>query len=350
MHKRDLPWRTPPCNPYKVWVSEMMLQQTTVTTVIPYFHRFIEQFPCVQDLAAASLEDVFFLWQGLGYYRRAVHLHKAALALAEHGFPQTQQQWMALPGIGPYTSAAIMAIAFDQPAVAIDGNIERVMSRYHGHGEPEWLKKVAQSARECLPAQRYGDYTQALMDLGSQICRPKTPLCDACPLQEGCYAFKHGEIHRFPPVKKRIKNKRYGHVYVLYREEGEDLLIALTKESPNSLLKELWGFPTTLWQSEATDSPPEKWGSHGKVRHVFTHFDLELAVWVGKYIPFEPDEKQTTMRVSDLSVRMENLCWVSVSDLHTYALSRLMRKVQTVFTQAFVPPDVHGPCDQSLTF
>jgi A/G-specific adenine glycosylase len=323
-----------------VWVSEIMLQQTTVTTVIPYFHRFIERFSCVQDLAAASLEEVFFLWQGLGYYRRAAHLHKAALALAEHGFPQTQQQWMSLPGIGPYTSAAIMAIAFDQPAVAIDGNIERVMSRYHGHGDQEWLKKVAQSARECLPAHRYGDYTQALMDLGSQICRPKTPLCDSCPLQEGCYACQHREIERFPPVKKRIKNKRYGHVYVLYKEEEGNLLIALTKESPNSLLKELWGFPTTLWQSEATAPPLGKWIAQGKVRHVFTHFDLELSVWVGKSVPFESDEQENRRRASDLSVRIEKLCWVSVSDLHTYALSRLMRKVQTVFTQAFVRQEV----------
>lgn len=307
-HQRTLPWRTCPPDPYKVWISEIMLQQTTVTTVIPYFEKFMEKFPCVQSLAAASLDDVFMIWQGLGYYRRATFLHQCAQHIARKGFPHSQQDWLQLPGIGPYTSAAITVIALNQPAVAIDGNIYRIFSRHQGLDGPAWKKQAHEKASEFLPITRWGDYTQGLMDIGALVCRPQTPQCSSCPLNEDCYAVQHNHKN-LPPKEVKERPLKYGIVFILTNSDGK---VFITQQAPHGLLKGLWGFPTTAWESIPQDMLSPEWQVNGYVHHIFTHFHLRLCVIQGS---------------SKLAETYEGI-WIAPHDLPTYPLSRLMRKVQ----------------------
>lgn len=285
---RDLPWRVrgglP--DPYRVWLSEIMLQQTTVAAVIPYFARFLERWPTVEALAAAPREDVLGAWAGLGYYSRARNLHAAAQLLAAEGPPQTEAGWRALPGVGPYTAAAIAAIVFNQPANVVDGNVERVMARLYALETPLPEAKAALRALagELVAADRAGDWAQALMDLGATVCTPKAPKCGVCPWREACAGLAGGAPESYPRrAPKRERPRRFG---VAYRIERNGALW-LVRRPDKGLLGGMAGLPTTAWRSkrwtraEALKHAPGEgdWTKTGAVEHVFTHFALRLDVY-----------------------------------------------------------------------
>ena len=299
-NKRDLPWRLPAPNPYATWLSEIMLQHTTVATVIPYFQAFTQKWPTVADLAAASLDEVLTQWQGLGYYSRARNLHKCAQVLAQH-FPSTEVELRKLPGIGPYTAAAIASIAFGHKAAAVDGNVVRVMSRYFAIATPNPTQEVTDALLPLIPEDQCGDFTQSLMELGALICRPKTPLCLTCPLQGDCQAYLLGRAEAFPfKVAKQKIPTRYTTAFIVRREDGS---ILLRKRPPSGLLGGMMEVPMTPWE----DIPSANHQSH--VRHTFTHFHLEVDV-------------QTCLDED----AFEGV-WVHPRDLHTYALPTLIKKV-----------------------
>ncbi|MFZ0097424.1 MAG: A/G-specific adenine glycosylase [Gemmobacter sp.] len=289
-HHRDLPWRVAPAaraagttpDPYRVWLSEVMLQQTTVAAVTGYFHRFTARWPYVTALSEAEDADVMAEWAGLGYYARARNLLRCARAIAaEHGgvFPQTETELRALPGIGPYTAAAVAAIAFDQPAVVVDGNVERVVSRLFRIETPLPRAKpeIGQRAAEMTPALRPGDHAQAMMDLGATICTPRNPACAICPLREACAAQAMGDATSFPRKAPRVaKPERQGTLWLVQRPDGA---ILLEERPAKGLLGGMSGFPTSGW--DGTDLPPPlaaEWKTLGEVRHTFTHFQLTLTV------------------------------------------------------------------------
>jgi A/G-specific adenine glycosylase len=294
-HGRSPPWRHRPgargkADPYHIWISEIMLQQTTVVAVIPYFARFIAAFPTVQALAAADQGEVLKLWAGLGYYSRARNLHAAAKVLVEDKtYPQDEAGWRALPGIGAYTAAAISAIAFDQPANVVDGNVERVMARLHALATPLPSAKpeLKRLAAALAGPERPGDYAQALMDLGATVCTPRNPKCGACPWAGWCAARAQGAVEHFPvKAPKPAKPKRHG-VAFAFLHAGHILLV---RRPPKGLLAAMPGLPTTPWReapwtaAEARAHAPAKarWAKAGVVRHVFTHFELELEVWAAE--------------------------------------------------------------------
>ena len=312
INKRSLPWRVDFSNPYCVWISEIMLQQTQVNTVIPYYLRFIKAFPTVKNLAHAPLEKMLCLWQGLGYYMRARNLHKSAELIDQNGFPQNEIGWRELPGIGPYTAAVICAIAYDQQCIAVDGNIERILSRYGGIKDREWKKEIKKLAELLLSHDHIGDYTQALMDLGALICRPKQPLCEKCPLNNACMAFIHKDILSFSPLKpKRALNKKYGNVFWITRADGKVLVHYNTQDS---LLKNLYHFPISSFESTFVPMTfLDEWKHIGEISHIFTHFSLQLKIWIGKWEPY---------------CSLEEGYWIAPEKLQQYAFSRLMRKVE----------------------
>jgi A/G-specific adenine glycosylase len=287
---RDLPWRIRggAGDPYRVWLSEVMLQQTTVAAVGPYFAKFLQLFPSVADLAAAPRDQVLAAWAGLGYYSRARNLHAAAQILAAQGFPQDESSWRALPGVGPYTAAALTAIALQQPANAVDGNIERVMARLHAvetplPGAKPALKALAETY---VTPQRPGDWVQALMDLGATICTPKAPKCLLCPLQDSCVAFKTGAPESYPRKgTKAERPRRYG---VVFRLENDKGALWLVRRPDKGLLGGMAALPTTPWTEApindvAAHAPIEaQWEDVGAIEHVFTHFALTLQVWRAK--------------------------------------------------------------------
>ena len=273
-------------DPYAVWLSEVMLQQTTVPHATPYWLEFLRRWPAVSDLAAAPNEEVMAAWAGLGYYARARNLLAGARAVAgEHGgiFPDTEAGLRALPGVGPYTAAAVAAIAFDRRATVVDGNVERVVSRLFAvetplpKAKPE-LTRLAQGLTD--PA-RPGDWAQAMMDLGALICRPKAPLCERCPVAIWCEARAQGRQESFPrKAPKAVRPRRYGAAYVLTR--GEE--VALIRRPPKGLLGGMLGLPTTDWSGErpgplAGAPAAADWKRAGEIEHVFTHFALTLEVW-----------------------------------------------------------------------
>ena len=283
-NQRTFPWRISPNDyetvpsPYRTWISEMMLQQTGASTVVPYFHRFIQTFPTLNHLAQASIDQVLVLWQGLGYYRRAHHLHRAAKIMAHQGIPQSYDGWLALPGIGPYTAATITAIAQNQRAVAVDGNIRRVFSRYFGMDGPDWIKNVWKKAEEQLADTRWGDYTQALMDLGAGVCKTKNPACVQCPLVDQCHAFSTGTPTKWPTkIVKSQKKKQFGHVYVMFDDQKEYVFMHATPAG--GLLGGLWRFPGSSWELEPSPDPTG-YDFSGTLVHLFTHITLHLKVWV----------------------------------------------------------------------
>jgi A/G-specific adenine glycosylase len=319
-----MPWRAPKGrkpNPYHVWLSEIMLQQTTVVTVGPYFMKFIDRWPTVTDLAKAQLDDVLAAWAGLGYYARARNLHKCAQAVAaDYGgrFPATEAELLELPGIGPYTAAAISSIAFDNQAVAVDGNVERVVSRFFAIEEPlpgakETLR--AHAAKLAAGNAHPGDFTQAFMELGATVCTPRKPKCGACPWQKSCMAFAKGIAEELPrKALKKKKPTRYGRVFWIRKKSGE---ILIEKRAGKGLYEGMYQLPTTDWGTErkarahAYDKrlPLKPLGE--TVRHSFTHFDLVLEIWQaqpGK--AFKPGG-----------------IFVSAADMEAYALPSLMRKV-----------------------
>jgi A/G-specific adenine glycosylase len=326
-HARVLPWRVPPGaaetgDPYRIWLSEIMLQQTTVVTVKAYFERFTARWPTVSDLAAAADAEVMGEWAGLGYYARARNLLKCARAVvADHGgrFPETEAELLTLPGIGPYTAAAVAAIAFDQPAPVMDGNIERVMARLFAVAAPLPGAKPALKAHatRLTPARRPGDHAQALMDLGATICTPRSPACGICPLMAACAARAQGIAADLPRrAPKKVKPTRFGYVYVARRADGA-LLLETRPET--GLLGGMLAFPTSEWSDAPSDAPPFEadWRDSGvEVRHTFTHFHLRLTLRQtqapmdsvphrGEFVPkalFKPSSLPTLMRKAyDLS-------------------------------------------------
>ena len=306
-HARVMPWRTGPAarragerpDPYRVWLSEVMLQQTTVAAVRDYFARFTALWPTVADLAAAEDGDVMAEWAGLGYYARARNLLKCARAVArDHGgvFPDTRAALLTLPGIGPYTASAIAAIAFDRAETVVDGNVERVMARLHDvHTPLPAAKKPLTALAEALtPQDRPGDYAQAVMDLGATICTPRSPACGICPWRDPCAARLAGTAADLPrKTPKKAKPVRHGIVYVGRTPSGGWLL---ERRPESGLLGGTLGWPGTAWLDIATPLPeasppvPAQWRQvPAEALHTFTHFHLRLAVMVAEV----PDARDT---------------------------------------------------------
>ena len=291
---RDLPWRIGPkahaagrrADPYRVWLSEVMLQQTTVPHATPYFLKFTARWPTVNDLAAEDDGEVMGAWAGLGYYARARNLLACARAVArDHDgvFPDTEAGLRALPGLGPYTAAAVAAIAFDEPANVVDGNVERVMARLFAVETPlpDAKPELKSLAGDLVRPDRPGDWAQGLMDLGATVCRPKAPLCDRCPLAGHCAALAAGAPETYPRrTAKADRPHRYGVAYVLTR--GDE--VALVRRPPTGLLGGMLALPTSDWRSapfgdaEALAAAPAEapWRGVGEVEHGFTHFTLTL--------------------------------------------------------------------------
>ncbi len=291
-HARSLPWRAPPrsktrMDPYFVWMSEIMLQQTTVAAVKEYFHKFTQTWQTVYALAAAEDADVMAAWAGLGYYARARNLLKCARVLvAEYGgvFPSDRTVLQSLPGIGPYTSAAISAIAFDAPETVVDGNVERVMARLRAIEKPLPPAKpdLVAAAEALTPQLRAGDYAQAVMDLGATICTPKSPACGICPWQQPCAARARGIQAELPrKLPKSVKPTRLGTIYIARRIDGAFLLETRPEKG---LLGGMLGWPGSEWALQtATAVPPVNANWHDldlEVRHSFTHFHLRLNVLI----------------------------------------------------------------------
>jgi A/G-specific adenine glycosylase len=276
-HARALPWRGPPGSappePYLVWLSEVMLQQTTVATVRPRFRRFIERWPTIEALAAAPDEEVLSEWAGLGYYARARNLIACAREVAARGgFPRTEAELRKLPGLGAYTAAAIAAIAFGERAIVIDTNVARVVARYHGIERPlaEAHVEIRKLADAMTPASRPGDFAQAMMDLGATICRPKSPACAACPLAAGCRALESGCPEAFPaPKVKRERPHRHGLAWWIERDGA----VWLVRRPAKGMLGGMAALPGPEW----TDEPHAK-PALASVTHGFTHFTLDLNV------------------------------------------------------------------------
>jgi len=294
--RRNLPWRAPPGNrsdPYHVMVSEVMLQQTTVATVRARYAPFLARFPDLATLAAAPLDDVLHAWQGLGYYRRARGLHAAAqAAVARHGgsLPADVDALVQLPGIGPYTAAAIAAIAFEQPVLAVDANVERVLARLFAIETPlpGARGELRRLAGTLAPRTRAGDSVQALMELGALVCRPRTPACLACPLRRHCAAYRRGLAAELPRKSPRAeRDRRFATAFHLTRDDGA---VLFRRRPAEGLLAGLVELPSTKWTSEASSNElaeaaaPARvaWRrAPGRVRHVFTHLALEVDVWLG---------------------------------------------------------------------
>jgi A/G-specific adenine glycosylase len=335
-HRRVLPWRPPAGQrpvPYAVWLSEIMLQQTTVKAVGPYFEKFLTRWPDVAALGRASLDDVLRMWAGLGYYSRARNLHACAVAvLREHNgvFPDTEEGLRTLPGIGPYTAAAIAAIAFGRRTMPVDGNIERVVSRLFAIEEPlpqakplvrQFAETLLGEARAGDEKSRAGDSAQALMDLGASICTPKRPACSLCALFEACAARLRGDQESFPrKAAKKTGELRRGAAFVVTR--GGELLVRSRPEK--GLLGGMTEVPGSDWRAAQDDedalkqtprlSGVKRWHRKaGVVTHVFTHFPLELVVY--------------TAHVPARARAPKGMRWVPIATLAGEALPNVMRKV-----------------------
>jgi len=327
-HRRRLPWRPPAgerADPYRVWLSEIMLQQTGVKTVGPYFAKFLARWPDVAALGRASQDDVLRMWAGLGYYSRARNLHACAVAvLRDHGgvFPDTEQGLRQLPGIGPYTAAAIGAIAFDVRTMPVDGNIERVVSRLYAVEEPlpQAKPRIQELATTLLGESRAGDSAQALMDLGSSICTPKKPACALCPLNEDCAARLRGDQETFPrKAPKKAGTLRRGAAFIVTR--GDELLVRTRAEK--GLLGGMTEVPGSEWLAGQDDKAAlqqapalkgvARWHRKaGVVTHVFTHFPLELVIY--------------TAKLAARSRAPDGMRWVPIATLAGEALPNVMRK------------------------
>jgi A/G-specific adenine glycosylase len=325
-HRRSLPWRAKAgetADPYHVWLSEIMLQQTTVAAVKSYYEDFLQRWPNVENLAKAPLNDVLAAWAGLGYYARARNLHKCAAIVTErHGgrFPDTEEALRDLPGIGRYTAGAIAAIAFDRPATIVDGNVERVVSRLYRIQTPlpKAKPEIWELAEALTPRERAGDYAQAIMDLGATICTPQKPACSLCPWRGDCGAFAAGDQDTYPrKTPKAERPQRYGAAFWILNDRGE---VALRRRPPSGLLGGMLEPPGTDWSDTALPEAAAlrkaplaadwRW-CDGLVRHVFTHFalDLKVAVTIVRGRPLQDAE------------------WVPIDQLGSVALPSVMVKV-----------------------
>jgi len=323
---RVLPWRSPPgvqADPYHVWLSEIMLQQTTVVAVAPYFRAFIERWPTVKDLGAAPLDDILVAWAGLGYYARARNLHKCAQLVSEWRdgvFPEDEEGLRSLPGIGDYTAAAIAAIAHGHSAVVMDGNIERVIARMFAVTDPlpGSKPKLKALAASLTPPLRAGDYAQALMDLGATVCTPRQPACVLCPWRDACEGCRLGIAEGLPAkLAKPERPTRRGVAFWTLRKDGA---VLLRRRPEKGLLGSMMEIPSTAWRDEpwdlaeaASEAPVKaEWRAlPGLVLHGFTHFHLELTVLIGR------------ARTPELARGL----WCALDGLDGQALPTVMRKV-----------------------
>ncbi len=331
--RRDLPWRYKPGaepDPYRVWLSEIMLQQTTVKAVIPYFEKFLMRWPTVSDLAAADENSVLEEWAGLGYYSRARNLHACAVQIANEcggQFPAEETELRKLPGIGPYTSAAIAAIAFGKTATPVDGNVERVVSRLFAVEQPmpQSKPRLRELASRLTPKERAGDFAQAMMDLGATVCTPKRPSCLMCPLHSQCDAHALGLAAKLPAkMPKPNRPVRYGFAFVALSETGQ---LLLRRRPEKGLLARMMEVPSTEWRdalpaaSEVLRTAPvrsEWWSVPGTVVHTFTHFRLEMQV----YRTIVPRDAALTFWAD-----AGRCSWVSRHELKQQALPSVMRKI-----------------------
>jgi len=328
--RRDLPWRDAPCgarDPYRVWLAEIMLQQTTCAAVIPYFNHFTAMWPDVKALASADTDDVMRAWAGLGYYARARNLVKCAQAVADERqgvFPSHEQDLLTLPGIGPYTAAAITAIAHQGPAAPVDGNVIRVLTRLYAIEDvmPAHKGVVGEYSAKMLPQGRSGDFAEALMDLGATVCKPKNPNCAACPWISDCQAHAQGRATAYPvKAPKKEKPTRKGWAFWIERADGH---VLLERRPDKGLLGGMTGFPTTHWQTDAIEAEQAvasqsfegPWRVLDEtVLHTFTHFHLQLGV-----IKVSVDAMPT------------NGLWCRPHDIDNQALPSVMKKVSALFS------------------
>jgi A/G-specific adenine glycosylase len=325
---RKLPWRAEPGNrmdPYQVWLSEIMLQQTTVVTVIPYYQKFLKLWPTVHDLAEAYQDDVLREWAGLGYYARARRLHQCAQAIVNDyngKFPITIDGLLSLPGVGPYTAAAVASIALGVRVVPVDGNIERVVARLNVLTDPvvKIKSKVKSLARDMLnaaPDVDAGDFAQAMMDLGATVCTPRKPVCPLCPIRQDCLARKGGTPEQYPVmIKAAEKPTRYGNVYLVRNKSG---LYQVERRPETGLLAGMMGLPTTEWGDVPVLKHPQmlkanNYKEKGEVRHSFTHFNLILRVFTCAIKPADQPSK----------------FWYSLGDLSKVGLPKVFAKALNV--------------------
>ena len=324
-HRRTLPWRARPgesADPYRVWLSEILLQQTTVQAVIPYFERFTALWPRVEDMAAAPLEDVMRAFAGLGYYSRARNMHTCAKAVAQRGgaFPENEAALRALPGVGAYTAAAVAAIAFNRPASPVDGNIARIVTRLHAIEAPiaKASREIAAAAAALTPRDRPGDFAQALMDIGATICTPRNPDCPACPMHFACAASATGDPQAYPRKSARkARPSRRGAAFLAQTSDGA---ILLRTRPPEGLLGSTVELPGTPWSADFVADEamkaapfPAPWRlAPGIVEQAFTHFLLQLDVYV--------------VRLPENPPALDGCYWVDRDELKRVAFSSVMRK------------------------
>ncbi|MGN0919768.1 MAG: A/G-specific adenine glycosylase [Alphaproteobacteria bacterium] len=305
---REMPWRVKGgAHPdaYAVWISEIMLQQTTVATVMDYFVRWMGRFPDVQTLAKADLQEVLLMWQGLGYYTRARKIHECARVLMEkYGgkIPNTREELLKLPGIGPYTASSICCFAFNQSETVVDGNVIRVIARLYGITQEITAPDIYPLAQKLTSQTQGADYASAIMDLGATVCTPTNPKCDLCPWKKACVACQKALQEQIPQIKKLAKKEKFGRLYLIQNARGEYLI---QKRAGKGLLAGLWEFP---WE-EVDQLSPEK---HPRVVHVFTHFKLTLEL-----VPALENKAADFVAGT----------WVKPSDFKNYPFPTLMQKV-----------------------
>ena len=323
-NRRELPWRARPgeaADPYRVWLSEILLQQTTAAGAAPYFLDFTRRWPDVRALAAAPMEEIMSAFAGLGYYSRARNLHACAKAVADAGgvFPSDEVELRALPGVGPYTAAAVAAIGFGRPAAPVDGNIARILSRLFAHQTPIPANRAAidEAARALTPMGRPGDYAQALMDIGATICRPRNPDCARCPLRGVCLAVRAGQPERYPSrPEKRPRPEKVGAAFYAVRPNGAFLA---RRRPPKGLLGSTMELPGGTWQVGDIDGVDEEQAPFAaawvrlpeEIEHVFTHFSLRLALFGAEAYFTEPPAGHV---------------WIAPNEIGEAGFSGLMRK------------------------
>lgn len=313
-NQRSFPWRATPPNPYFVYVSEIMLQQTTTTTVINYFNRFIKKFPTIQALAQADLDTILVLWQGLGYYNRAKNLHKTAQIIVKEyngKIPSNKNELLQLPGIGDYTASAICAIAFNQNELPIDGNIKRIMSRFYGIQSED---KKTMKAKFLDFHNQAGDFCQGLMDFANIICKPQNPLCTQCPINKGC--LKNFSL----PIENKLKRKTlFTKAYIILSNDS----ILLGKNHNKGLLPNLWTVP--LEEFSKTPTTTNNLSYCGYVKHIFTHIDLNVDIYQ------IPDTLYAHKNYKEIK-------WVTLETINQYALSTLAHKIIKIVTAQKLTP------------
>jgi A/G-specific adenine glycosylase len=330
-HQRDLPWRQT-SDPYAIWVSEVMLQQTQVATVVPYFQGFLERFPDLNHLARADMQDVLKAWEGMGYYARARNLHKAAaMVLGQHEgvIPQNRQDFLKLPGVGEYIAAAVLSIAFNRPYPVVDGNVKRVLSRLLVMAEPVNLSSsnsvYQKAAAELLDNREPGNYNQAIMELGATVCKPRSPLCRKCPVQKWCRAYKTDRIAEFPRSVKKQATPRYQIAVGVVFKNGR---VLITRRKPEGLLGGMWEFPGgKIGKGEGPEAAcireikeevnlSVKVDAHlCRIRHAYTHFKIQMEVFCCSYV---------SGRVN-LSGPVDHR-WIRLGELEKYPLPKANHK------------------------